>query len=331
MCVTGLPRREAGTRWKRLARCRKHTIERGRAGLGTRSGQRPEGLRYVAPCEVVSRSRQSWEAGAHSDAVNLRRHSPARSRTSPRLRHTARACCHRISGAGDEWKVGHRVSRGDTIWSSTTPLRHMAQLDGLRAFAVALVLCYHFYRPARQYVPLGGIGVRVFFVLSGFLITGILLRSRALRDSGQAPAGLALRHFYIRRILRIFPLYYFALTIAWLGQGVRRAGGHRLARGLSLQRALLSGQRGTPQPMGRRRQPPLVSRGGGTVLSLVALGHPLRTSPVAARNRAWRRRRRPDLPVRRLRRHRQRHHAGSAPRLHRLPGARRVPGHDGTA
>jgi peptidoglycan/LPS O-acetylase OafA/YrhL len=110
------------------------------------------------------------------------------------------------------------VSRGDTIWSSTTPLRHMAQLDGLRAFAVALVLCYHFYRPVRQYVHLGGIGVRVFFVLSGFLITGILLRSRALRDAGHAPAGLALRHFYIRRILRIFPLYYFALTIAWLGK-----------------------------------------------------------------------------------------------------------------
>jgi peptidoglycan/LPS O-acetylase OafA/YrhL len=119
---------------------------------------------------------------------------------------------------GDEWKVGYRVSRGDTIWSSTTPLRHMTQLDGLRAFAVAMVLCYHFYRPVRQYVHLGGIGVRVFFVLSGFLITGILLRSRALRDAGQAPAGLALRHFYIRRILRIFPLYYFALTIAWLGK-----------------------------------------------------------------------------------------------------------------
>jgi peptidoglycan/LPS O-acetylase OafA/YrhL len=93
----------------------------------------------------------------------------------------------------------------------------MAQLDGLRAFAVALVLGYHFYRPVREYVHLGGIGVRVFFVLSGFLITGILLRSRALRDNGEATAGLALRHFYIRRFLRIFPLYYFALALAWLG------------------------------------------------------------------------------------------------------------------
>jgi len=107
------------------------------------------------------------------------------------------------------------VTPRDTVWSSTTPLRHMPQLDGLRAFAAGLVVFYHFWRPAREYVHLGGIGVRVFFVLSGFLITGILLRSRALSDSGQTPTGLALRRFYIRRVLRIFPLYYFALAIAW--------------------------------------------------------------------------------------------------------------------
>ncbi len=94
----------------------------------------------------------------------------------------------------------------------------MAQLDGLRAVAVALVLGYHFYRPVRHYVQLGPVGVRVFFVLSGFLITGILLRSRASLASGQAPAGLALRHFYIRRFLRIFPLYYFALAVAWFSR-----------------------------------------------------------------------------------------------------------------
>lgn len=91
----------------------------------------------------------------------------------------------------------------------------MPQLDGLRALAAGMVVCYHFWGPARQYVHLGGIGVRVFFVLSGFLITGILLRSRARLDSGQTAAGVALRRFYIRRILRIFPLYYFALAIAW--------------------------------------------------------------------------------------------------------------------
>jgi peptidoglycan/LPS O-acetylase OafA/YrhL len=109
------------------------------------------------------------------------------------------------------------TSRHDTIWSPTTPLRHMAQLDGLRALAAGMVVCYHFWRPAREYVHLGGIGVRVFFVLSGFLITGILLRSRSGLDSGRSRAGVALRHFYIRRVLRIFPLYYFALAIAWYG------------------------------------------------------------------------------------------------------------------
>jgi peptidoglycan/LPS O-acetylase OafA/YrhL len=106
----------------------------------------------------------------------------------------------------------------ETIWSSSTPLRHMPQLDGLRAFAAAMVVCYHFYRPIRSYVHLGGIGVRVFFVLSGFLITGILLRSRLEMDGLGGHRGHALRQFYIRRVLRIFPLYYFALAIAWLGK-----------------------------------------------------------------------------------------------------------------
>ncbi len=110
------------------------------------------------------------------------------------------------------------MRRRETIWSSTTPLRHLPQLDGLRAFAAGLVVCYHFYSPVRQYIHLGGIGVRVFFVLSGFLITGILLRTRFALDRSESPRGMALRHFYIRRVLRIFPLYYFALAIAWLGR-----------------------------------------------------------------------------------------------------------------
>ncbi|HEX3236595.1 MAG TPA: acyltransferase [Gemmatimonadales bacterium] len=111
-----------------------------------------------------------------------------------------------------------RTTHQDTIWTPSTPLRHMPQLDGLRALAAGMVVCYHFWRPARQYVHLGGIGVRVFFVLSGFLITGILLRSRLGLDAGRTPAGVALRHFYIRRVLRIFPLYYLALVIAWFGK-----------------------------------------------------------------------------------------------------------------
>jgi peptidoglycan/LPS O-acetylase OafA/YrhL len=77
----------------------------------------------------------------------------------------------------------------------------------------------------REYVHLGGIGVRVFFVLSGFLITGILLRTRLAADGNGGSRGVALRRFYIRRVLRIMPLFYCALAIAWLGRvaGVRPA------------------------------------------------------------------------------------------------------------
>ncbi len=84
----------------------------------------------------------------------------------------------------------------------------MPQLDGLRAVAVICVLAFHFVPGVDRYAPLGTMGVRLFFVLSGFLITGILLSWR-----GQ-PAGVALKTFYARRALRIFPLFYFALGAA---------------------------------------------------------------------------------------------------------------------
>jgi peptidoglycan/LPS O-acetylase OafA/YrhL len=88
----------------------------------------------------------------------------------------------------------------------------MPQLDGLRAVAVGAVLIHHFFQPPR----VGGVdfallGVWLFFVLSGFLITGILLRSRDQIHNRGYPASLALRQFYVRRVLRIFPLYYLVL------------------------------------------------------------------------------------------------------------------------
>jgi peptidoglycan/LPS O-acetylase OafA/YrhL len=68
-------------------------------------------------------------------------------------------------------------------------------LDGLRAFAFLLVFFGHYYA-----LPWGWTGVNIFFVLSGFLITGILFDTRD--DPHRA------RNFYLRRTLRIFPLYY---------------------------------------------------------------------------------------------------------------------------
>jgi peptidoglycan/LPS O-acetylase OafA/YrhL len=94
----------------------------------------------------------------------------------------------------------------------------MPQLDTLRVLAVAAVLVHHFMDLdalpwVLGQVNWGVLGVRLFFVLSGFLITGILLRARRVCDLSGAGHLVALRQFYFRRILRIFPLYYFVIAI----------------------------------------------------------------------------------------------------------------------
>ncbi|HEX6407837.1 MAG TPA: acyltransferase, partial [Gemmatimonadales bacterium] len=92
---------------------------------------------------------------------------------------------------------------------------HLPALDGLRGVAILLVMGYHILEtfPGGPEVPdlvtrlasVGWIGVDLFFVLSGFLITGILY------DTKGSPGFF--RNFYIRRVLRIFPLYYGFLAL----------------------------------------------------------------------------------------------------------------------
>ena len=81
-------------------------------------------------------------------------------------------------------------------------------LDGLRAAAVLLVFWEHYFTAYFPSLNWGWTGVDIFFVLSGFLITGILF------DTRDAPHRL--RNFYMRRTLRIFPLYYGVLLAALL-------------------------------------------------------------------------------------------------------------------
>ncbi len=83
----------------------------------------------------------------------------------------------------------------------------MTQLDALRAFAAFGVMLGHFYG-----IQWSLLGVHLFFVLSGFLITGILLKCR---DSSYTweKGKYQLRQFYIRRSLRIFPLYYLVILV----------------------------------------------------------------------------------------------------------------------
>jgi len=79
------------------------------------------------------------------------------------------------------------------------PGKHLPVLDGLRGLAVSLVLAFHFFS-----LNFGWLGVDLFFILSGFLITGILI------DSKEHPSYF--KNFYAKRTLRIFPLYYLALS-----------------------------------------------------------------------------------------------------------------------
>jgi peptidoglycan/LPS O-acetylase OafA/YrhL len=95
---------------------------------------------------------------------------------------------------------------------------HLPSLDGMRGIAIALVLIHQlgglesgagiFAYLFRYTIGFGWTGVQLFFVLSGFLITGILL------DSQGSPHYF--RNFFARRGLRIFPLYFSSLAIAFL-------------------------------------------------------------------------------------------------------------------
>lgn len=88
--------------------------------------------------------------------------------------------------------------------------QHRPQLDGLRGLGICTILYAHFWHEGST---LGEMAIRLFFVLSGFLITGILLdMKRAAPDN----PGTSFKIFYIRRTLRIFPAYYAFLALCWL-------------------------------------------------------------------------------------------------------------------
>ena len=97
---------------------------------------------------------------------------------------------------------------------------HLPNLDGLRTLAATAVVLGHSHIFFQGYVPSGwvedtffrqaGLGVQFFFVLSGFLITRIALTQM------DSPQGFSLKRFWIRRILRIWPVYFLVVGVAAL-------------------------------------------------------------------------------------------------------------------
>lgn len=114
-------------------------------------------------------------------------------------------------------RVGGEAPRREGQVSHLQPAGHIPALDGVRGTAILAVMVYHYFLFGRMspqnkidrafffIARAGWVGVDLFFVLSGFLITGILYDTRRRVNYFSA--------FYARRCLRIFPLYYGALAL----------------------------------------------------------------------------------------------------------------------
>ncbi|WP_215238943.1 acyltransferase family protein [Dyadobacter helix] len=114
------------------------------------------------------------------------------------------------------------------VTSSKSGIIYLPGLNGFRAIAAVSVLVSHilqseFSGPILNIgfrLPLGEFGVTLFFVISGFLITYLLLREREIGE-------ISISWFYFRRVLRIWPLYYsyiFIWLIVWMFQGDNKFG-----------------------------------------------------------------------------------------------------------
>lgn len=117
----------------------------------------------------------------------------------------------------------------------TSPITYFKNLDGLRFVCFFIIFLYHsfhsdfehitnsdtYYFVTREVMGNGNLGVNFFFVLSGFLITFLLIQERTISRS------INLKSFWMRRILRIWPVYFicvafgfiaFPILKSWLGQ-----------------------------------------------------------------------------------------------------------------
>ena len=158
------------------------------------------------------------DAGPPGSLSIQRRSNP---RSTPPTAARARLEYDRTVGSASTWLRADAAVDDLRRSAAAAATEHVPALDGVRGIAALMVLFFHLFywsmrheawtgvaRLVSQATAPGFLGVDLFFVLSGFLITRILLRSRGRTDY--------YRSFYARRLLRIAPLYYAVLAVVWL-------------------------------------------------------------------------------------------------------------------
>ena len=214
----------------------------------------------------------AWAAGGRTYA---RRHtgdplSSPRTRENGLMSALDTRSSTRADAPGAIEETGADLSRGEAT-RHLVRMRYMPGLDGLRAFAVTGVLLYH---ATLNWIPGGFLGVDVFFVISGYLITSLLLAE--FRNQGQIGLG----QFYLRRARRLLPALFLLLgvvglfAVVFLPDEVDQAAGRRRRRALlrhqlvaDLSQPLVLRGGGSPAAA----PAPLVARGRGAVLSDLAV------------------------------------------------------------
>ncbi len=101
------------------------------------------------------------------------------------------------------------MERNETL--APTPIQYIPAIDGLRAIAVLAVIFYHL---GFAWIPGGFLGVDLFFVISGYVITRLLL------DSIERSGGLDLKKFYLARLRRLMPALFFMLISTAIAVGI---------------------------------------------------------------------------------------------------------------
>jgi peptidoglycan/LPS O-acetylase OafA/YrhL len=108
-------------------------------------------------------------------------------------------------------EVSRFLLSGDEAGTAPTDRAFRPDVEGLRALAILLVVAFHV---GIRRIPGGNAGVDVFFVISGFVITGVLMRDR------QLTGGIGFIKFYARRARRILPMAILVIVVSFLAMHV---------------------------------------------------------------------------------------------------------------